>query len=224
MFSSSPLVESFPSSRFPSPAPSPTRTETDDLPIEVDQSFNSSMSLSCSGGDASPSPCYFSPSMASGYGKVAPKSPSAGPSASASFLSPVPFKIGGSKPKRPDPVPIQVTSPNYRKQDEDLDLGMGTRPVGGRNFGRELSGNALSQRSIGPGTARAAMLKGKMLPPALPDNVRATTTMMSAKPRGGIPMKWSSSNEEPIVPRLTFQPAGLTRHNVSVLGSARDHS
>ncbi len=94
-FSSSPLSESFPTTRFSSPVPSPTHTETD-LPIDVDQSFNSSMSIS----DAS----YLSPTPAMLKSKLLP-----GISNSHdSLLSPSEGML--LKPRRPDPVPIQARS------------------------------------------------------------------------------------------------------------------
>ena len=142
MFSSSPMMESFPS-RFPSPnpSPSPTRTEVDfDFPIEVDQSFNSSMSLSCA--DASPTP-------------------SAMPFTRPLSGSPLPK---GTSMRRPDPVPIQ------RKR-ENLDVptaSSSTLALGSkRAFGQELSLNGRSPLSVRPehGSVKP---KGKMLPPSVP--------------------------------------------------------
>jgi len=188
MLSSSPLMESFPSSRFTSPAPSPTRTETD-LPLDVDQSFNSSMSISCAG-DVSPTPSdhFLSPSAA--FGKAVPIP-------SPEFLSPTPM-LGKTKLRRPDPVPIQGSSigSEIRTMMQPL--------ASKRTFGRELSTNA--QRSMGPATARG--LKSNMGPPAFPG-----AKSPASKQRGGIPMRWSSSNEEADLPKLTFKPA-LARHEV----------
>ncbi|WWC87865.1 uncharacterized protein L201_002762 [Kwoniella dendrophila CBS 6074] len=194
-FSSSPLMESFPSSRFPSPIPSPTQTDTD-LPIEVDQSFNSSLSFS----ETSP---YFSPSPAVRQKENISPMLSTG---SNSFLSPSPaFSL---KPRRPDPVPLQrltVPSPSKAsKMDlEDTMRPLSARPLGqGRTFGRELSANIM-QRSAGPATTKAN--KGKMLPPTLPDGKNAI------RPRGGIPMQWTSSNEETGRPRLGMQASLFRR-------------
>ena len=199
MFSSSPLMESF-TSRFSSPDPSPTRTEMD-LPIEVDQSFNSSLSLSCAG-DASPTPCAaqlsFSPTM--NY-KSLPSLPI--PTRSADFLSPIPTELM-SRPQRPGPVPIQA---KYR--DEPPTDSLGFRPFGaGRAFGRELSSNNTMQRS-GPPPAQTS--KGKMLPPGLPEGKPS-----SSKPQsGGVPMQWSTSNDETSLhPRLSYR-AALSRGDVS---------
>ncbi|WRT65684.1 uncharacterized protein IL334_002629 [Kwoniella shivajii] len=187
-FSSSPLMESFPSSRFPSPVPSPTQTDTD-LPIEVDQSFNSSLSF----GDTSP---MFSPTpMLAKKGAISPLlSQTAG-----SYLSPSP--LFSLKPRRPDPVPLQRALPSPSKSSSmDLDDGMKpltSRPLGqGRAFGREISSNIM-QRSAGPATTKAN--KGMMLPPTLPDG------KPMVRPRGGIPMQWTSSNEETGRPRLGMQ-------------------
>lgn len=202
MFSSSPLMESFPTSRFPSPIPSPTKTETD-FPIDVDESFNSSMSFSCAG-DGSPilpAPLLLSPSA--NYNKSLPASPLPTPT-TGEFLSPTPFNLMGAKPKRPDPVPIQ----SFRKGDEVQSFGM-MQPAAKRPFGRELSLNAAPRsRTLGPSRSG-----GMMLPPALPEN-----KAFGSRPRGGIPMKWSSSNEETSLPKLSFQPA-LTRHEVSDFGA-----
>lgn len=186
MLSSSPLMESFPSSRFPSPNPSPTKTETD-LPIEVDQSFNSSMSISCAeDGSPTPSGSFLSPSFA--IGKPLPPNPS--------FLSPTITRVQSGRPRRPDPVPIQSPSCDM------MSIGMISTK---RTFGREVSLN--STRSFGPSSTRGT--KGMMLPPAVPDGKAS-----SSRPRGGIPMKWSTSNEETTgVPKLCFQPA-LARHQV----------
>ncbi|WVR03824.1 hypothetical protein IAU60_000820 [Kwoniella sp. DSM 27419] len=185
-FSSSPLMESFPSSRFPSPVPSPTQTDTD-LPIEVDQSFNSSLSL----GDDSPcfSPC---PVMS----KMADMSPLRSKS-STSYLSPSP--LFGLKPRRPDPVPLQRGLPSPTKTlsvDLEETLKPMSRPLGQRTFGREISANIM-QRSAGPATAKA--MKGKMLPPLMPEG------KVGVKVRGGIPMQWTSSNEEMSRPRAGMQ-------------------
>lgn len=187
MFSSSPLMESFPSTRFPSPQPSPTRTEVD-LPLDVDQSFNSSMSISCAGDVSPPADTLLSPS----FGMMKPlRVPSPG------MLSPTPA-LGKAHPRRPDPVPIQ--SPRNEKSNELSFMG-GPR----RTFGRELSTN--TQRSFGPATTKG--MKGMMLPPGVP-NAKAS----SSKHRGAIPMKWSSSNDETTLPKLMFQPA-FTRREVS---------
>ncbi|WWD16520.1 hypothetical protein CI109_100947 [Kwoniella shandongensis] len=193
-FSSSPLMESFPSSRFPSPVPSPTRTDTD-LPIEVDQSFNSSMSF----GDTSP---YFSPTPA--MNKMSGISPLPIKATSSTFLSPSPaFSL---KPRRPDPVPIQCNT-SFSPSKKSMDMGepvkvMGARPLGqGRAFGRELSTNVM-QRSAGPATTK--LNKGKMLPPALPDG------KTFIRPRGGLPMQWTSSNDETGRPKMGLQ-AGIMR-------------
>lgn len=145
-FSSSPIADSFPSTRYSSPNPSPT-TESGDLPIEVDQSFNSSMSIS-----ESP---YFSPTPNHAKYQASPLSDT---------LSPPPANLFGARVKRPDPVPLQRGS-------ADLGVGLDMK----RGFGRELSGNAVQARG-----------KGMMLPPAVPDKTK----------RGGLPMQWSSSNEE----------------------------
>ncbi|OCF31704.1 tyrosine phosphatase [Kwoniella heveanensis CBS 569] len=185
-FSSSPLMESFPSSRFPSPVPSPTQTASE-LPIEVDQSFNSSMSL----GDTSP---MFSPTPTMQKAPIVSPLPSG--LSKASFLSPSP--VFGLKPRRPDPVPLQrsIASPS---KSSSLDIQDSLKPISarplaqGRTFGRELSTNIM-QRSAGPATTKAN--KGKMLPPTLPDGKTTVRT------RGGIPMQWTSSNEETGRPRL----------------------
>ena len=145
MFSSSPLMESFPSSRFPSPVPSPTRTEVD-LPMDVDQSFNSSMSLS----DSSPSP-FGAPLAASK--KLAPTSSGS----SNGIFSPSPSV--GKVMRRPEPVPIQSAG-------SLAPLGQPVPPR--RAFGRELSLNA--PRSFGPNSLSGTKTKSMMLPPAVPDN------------------------------------------------------
>lgn len=188
MFSSSPLMESFPSSRFPSPAPSPTRTETD-LPLDVDQSFNSSMSISCSG-DVSPTPSdhFLSPSAA--FRKSIPIP-------SPELLSPTPM-LGKARSRRPDPVPIQAGS-------RDAEVGMMQPFNSKRTFGREISTN--TQRALGAAATKG--LKGAMGPPAMPDGKSP-----AREQNGGIPMKWSSSTEEIGLPRLTFKPA-LARCEVS---------
>ncbi|KAI9632603.1 tyrosine phosphatase [Dioszegia hungarica] len=162
-FSSSPIADSFPSTRYSSPNPSPT-TESGDLPIEVDQSFNSSMSIS-----ESP---YFSPTPNHAKYQASPLSDT---------LSPPPANLFGARVKRPDPVPLQRGS-------ADLGVGLDMK----RGFGRELSGNAVQARG-----------KGMMLPPAVPDKTK----------RGGLPMQWSSSNEEngaklfqPHMPRRETEP------------------
>ncbi|WWC68646.1 uncharacterized protein I206_102577 [Kwoniella pini CBS 10737] len=185
-FSSSPLMESFPSSRFPSPTPSPTQTDTD-LPIEVDQSFNSSLSF------GETSPC-FSPTPAMPQkGAISPLLAQN----SSEFLSPSP--VFSLKPRRPDPVPLQrLTVPSPSKSSiMDLDDSikpLSARPIGyGRTFGREISANIM-QRSAGPATTKAN--KGMMLPPNVPEG----KNMM--RPRGGIPMQWTSSNEETGRPKL----------------------
>ena len=195
MFSSSPLMESFPSSRFPSPVPSPTRTEVD-FPLEVDQSFNSSMSISCAG-DASPSlsDSFLSPSF-----NLGSKAGLAKMGNDSAMFSPTMLQANG-KPRRPDPVPIQ--SPTTKTGFAQL----GSK----RTFGRELSLN--STKSVGAVGAKGA--KGMMLPPALPG-----MNASSSRPKGGVPMKWSSSNEEPIVPKLTFHPA-LTRTQVCFVSAWR---
>ncbi len=193
-FSSSPLMESFPSTRFSSPAPSPTRTENE-LPIDVDQSFNSSMSLS--GGPPSLSPSLL---FSTGY----PVSPLV--NTYDGFLSPTP--AFGIKPRRPDPVPIQSKHSRLPSRDQVKPLeGLGVRQLGsGRVFGREISPNAM-QRSTEPAKRKAS--KGMMLPPSIPD-----TKSFVPKHRGGIPMQWTSSNEEPGVAKLNFQP-GMMRREVS---------
>ncbi|ORY24381.1 hypothetical protein BCR39DRAFT_323623 [Naematelia encephala] len=195
-FSSSPLVESFPTSRFLSPTPSPTRTEVD-LPIEVDQSFNSSMSL---GGHDSPSALSPSPSTGTGF-LISPS-----PSLTGDFLSPTP--AFAYKPRRPDPVPIQSRSPlSFKTAARDASTTLGSK----RTFGRELSNNAM-QRLPGPITTKAA--KGMMLPPAVPD-------VKSTKPKLGVSMQWSSSNEDIAPPRLCFQPAFTRRETEPILISPR---
>ncbi|WVQ79118.1 hypothetical protein IAT38_001213 [Cryptococcus sp. DSM 104549] len=180
-FSSSPLMDSFPSPRFSDP-PSPTKTETD-LPIEVDQSFNSSMSL----GDTSP---YFSPTPA-----MLTSKPSASASAASSLLSPTPPPAFSLKPRRPDPVPVQVRprpSPSRSKSTSEAVLG--SRALGqGRSFGRELSINA-APRPAGMMAMKSGAGKGgfgvnRMLPPAVPEG-------KALKARGSVPMQWTSSNEE----------------------------
>jgi M-phase inducer tyrosine phosphatase len=177
MFSSSPLVESFPHSRFSSPPPSPTRTDTD-FPLDVDQSFNSSMSF------PNDSPSLF----------ASPTQKGSSTYPGNDFLSPTP---AFGKPRRPDPVPLQ------RNTSGDLTM----RPLGSaRMFGRELSSNVAVQRASGTGTATNKG-KGMMLPPAVPDG-------KLPKPRGGIPMQWTSSNEENAPPKLVFQPS-LPRREVS---------
>jgi hypothetical protein len=181
MFSSSPLVESFPSSRFSSPPASPTRTEVD-LPIEVDQSFNSSMSFS----GANDSPCY------SLFASPTPNMLNP----SNNFLSPTP--AFGQKPRRPDPVPIQ--------RSESGNSLTGQLMGSGRAFGRELSTNSTMSR----GTSTMGG-KGMMLPPAVPQGKN-----LAQKNRGGIPMQWSSSNEDAAPPKLVFQPA-MTRREVSLI-------
>lgn len=72
-----------------------------------------------------------------------------------------------------------------------------------RTFGQEVSLNSMT-RPLGNET----MGKGMMLPPALPDS----RTMMSK--RGGVSMQWTSSNDEPAVPKLRFSPA-MIRLDVS---------
>ncbi|KAK8861570.1 hypothetical protein IAR55_002392 [Kwoniella newhampshirensis] len=203
-FSSSPLMESFPSTRFPSPVPSPTRTDTD-LPIEVDRSFNSSMSLS----DTSP---YFSPTPA--MSKMSTLSPLS-TRTTAAFLSPSP--VFSLKPRRPDPVPIQSRpscSPSKQgmsSMNETTGV-MCSRPLGqGRAFGREISTNVM-QRTAGPATTKAN--KGKMLPPALPDGKAIT------RPRGGIPMQWTSSNEETGRPKMGLQAGMMRRETDPVMDSS----
>ncbi|WWC96979.1 hypothetical protein V866_003856 [Kwoniella sp. B9012] len=200
-FSSSPLNESFPSSRFPSPIPSPTQTETD-LPIEVDQSFNSSLSF------GETSPC-FSPTP------IMPKKGAASPSFSQNstgFLSPSP--VFSLKPRRPDPVPLQrLTVPSPSKSSNmDLDdtiKPLSARPLGqGRTFGRELSANIM-QRSAGPATTKAN--KGMMLPPNLLEGRNVI------RPRGGLPMQWTSSNEETGRPRLGMQAHMFRRETDPVM-------
>ncbi len=147
-FSSSPLGESFPCSRFSSPNPSPTRTETE-LPLEVDQSFNSSMSIS-----ESP---YFSPTPNFAKSVISPLSDT---------LSPPPANLFGARPKRPDPVPLQRSGSNESGCGREV-KGLGGKMLTGRTFGRELSGNAMAFRTQGSSTFKSG--KGMMLPPAIPD-------------------------------------------------------
>lgn len=186
--SSSPLGESFPASRFVSPNPSPTRTEVD-LPLEVDQSFNSSLSISDSP--------YFSPTP-----NCASKGNQQLLSPLSDSLSPPPANLfgagAGNKPRRPDPVPLQRSESNESVGGDEKGTTM--RPLGtARGFGRELSGNHIQARASGS-TIKAG--KGMMLPPAVPDKCK----------RGGLPMQWTSSNEENC--GKLFQPR-LARRDVS---------
>ncbi|KAL7419639.1 m-phase inducer phosphatase [Cryptotrichosporon argae] len=184
-FSSSPLMESFPASRFGSPLPSPTQTEID-LP-DVDQSFNSSLTISA--GD-SPLPSPLAMSMKTQPSPLAKHD---------TFLSPTP----GIKMRRPDPVPLQRGSTSrssvcslgsVTEADEPPVLGV-PRPA--RAFGREMSLNA---RPL----LQPTKSKGMMLPPAVPES-----RMLGRPPRGGVPMQWTSSNEEMQSPRM--MAPGMTR-------------
>ena len=119
LFSSSPLMESFPTTRFPSPNPSPSPTRTElDFPIEVDQSFNSSMSLSC--GDASPTPSAI----------AFTKPLSGSPLPKSAFLH------------RPDPIPIQRKRDNLDVPSTGMMLASGSK----RAFGQDLTN--VSQASL----------------------------------------------------------------------------
>lgn len=183
-FSSSPLMETFPSSRFSSPAPSPTRTETD-FPIDVDQSFNSSMSIT-----NDDSPPILSPTPYNANSAFSPVfGQRLGQPSSNSMLSPLPAPVFTLKPKRPDPVPLQST--------KSVPHASSTFQPAKRAFGRELSLNVATQK----GTSGPATLKANaklMPPPAVPDG-------KLFKPRGALPMQWTSSQEgklQPVRPML----------------------
>ncbi|KAK4686068.1 M-phase inducer tyrosine phosphatase, partial [Tremellales sp. Uapishka_1] len=189
-FSSSPLMEAFGSfqDRFGSPAASPTKTETD-FPADVDQSFNSSMSFSTDN-----SPCARSPTPGFALRPISPL-----PTKGSHFLSPTPsFSL---KPRRPDPVPLQSFEDRSKKPI--------STSTSGRMFGREISLNA--RTSAGPGASKTASAasKGMMLPPSIPEGSKAS----SSRPRGGLPMQWTSSNEERTVPKLSFTSTSMQRRD-----------
>ncbi|ODN76689.1 hypothetical protein, variant [Cryptococcus amylolentus CBS 6039] len=164
-FGSSPLMDAFPTHHFSEP-PSPTKTETDDLPMEVDQSFSSSLSIS-------DSPA-FSPTPAMGTNR--------GSGSSNLLPTPPAFSL---KPRRPDPVPVQVR-PSPRSKTFGGSA-FGSKPLGReRSFGTELSTNGNASRRSVELTKNG---KGKMLPPSIPES-------RMLKVRGSVPMQWSSSNEE----------------------------
>ncbi|KAL1411333.1 m-phase inducer phosphatase [Vanrija albida] len=189
-FSSSPLAESFPSGRFGSPdasptptqSPSPTKTEVD-FPADVDQSFNSSMSISTTD---SPPP---SPSMSRG----------------AELLSPTPTFVL-KPPRRPELAGQSLQLLSSARTIEPL--GTRARPLGpARTFGRELSLNTrplnFAQPSLGE--------KGKMLPPAVPENKTAASPVR---------MQWTLSHEDMSSPRVSIPHMGR-RDSAPTLESPR---